>query len=185
MPAVFTAPTGWVETAWQTQPSIGGIAGETMAVCDAACNPFCRDPRRNCHIDAGIAKAGRNDRFGNAAPGDLVANCGRICWPRLCGTMSAYCVMPMTAWRRARRVPRKTTQGGCRQTGIGRCSGKEFNLTWHDWLNMDSLILTMSAGDSRSCDFAREDSREAHISGKIFPRRAISRHLRNTLSTQA
>jgi fumarate reductase flavoprotein subunit len=39
-------------------------------------------------------------------------------------------------------------------------TGREFNLTWHDWLNLDSLI-TVSRAIARAAT-AREDSRGAH-----------------------
>ena len=45
--------------------------------------------------------------------------------------------------------------------GTGVDGGREFNLTWHDWLNLDSLLLA-SRTIARAA-LAREDSRGAHF----------------------
>ena len=52
------------------------------------------------------------------------------------------------------------------ETGIADCD-LAFNLTWHDWLNLESLLLVSNS--IRAAAEAREDSRGAHFRAD-FPR---------------
>ena len=56
---------------------------------------------------------------------------------------------------RARRTGRaaRRDRRGCRRT--------RFNLTWHDWLNLKSLLLVSQV--DRAAAVARDDSRGAHF----------------------
>ena len=58
-------------------------------------------------------------------------------------------------------------------TGIAEAN-LAFNLTWHDWLNLKSLLLVSKS--IRFAAMAREDSRGAHFRAD-FPGRARSREL--------
>jgi len=66
-------------------------------------------------------------------------------------------------------------------TGIGN-SPLAFNLTWHDWLNMQSLLLVSKV--IRSAAVAREDSRGAHFRSD-FPDVRDLEHSRYTCVTLA
>ncbi len=59
------------------------------------------------------------------------------------------------------------------ETGVAEAN-LAFNLTWHDWLNLKSLLLVSKS--IRFAAVAREDSRGAHFRAD-FPGRARPREL--------
>jgi fumarate reductase flavoprotein subunit len=129
----------------------GGIAGEAMAGFVAREGAW-RDPDETV-IDAGIARAERP--FG-LNPGDvhgLRDRLAQVMWDDI-GVL-----------RDAAGIGRGLESVGAiaaELAGIGLPGAdRRFNLTWHDWLNMESLIATSEViGHAAQ---AREDSRGAHF----------------------
>ncbi len=129
----------------------GGIAGEAMAGFVAREGAW-RDPDETV-IEAGIARAERP--FG-LKPGNLHGlrdRLAQVMWDDI-GVMRDGTGIA----RGLERVGEIAAE--LAETGLpdgGRC----FNLTWHDWLNMDSLIATSEVIGHAA--LAREDSRGAHF----------------------
>ncbi len=129
----------------------GGIAGESMAAFVASGAPL-RDPDQNA-IDAGIARSERP--FGRPA-GDLHG-----LRERLSETMWDEAGILRDADGLARGRAR-LDEHRAELSGLGLSDGnRAFNLTWHDWLNLDSL-MSISEVIVRAAQ-AREDSRGAHF----------------------
>jgi len=128
----------------------GGIAGESMAQAVEAGAPF-RDPDPEI-IDAAIARA----EYPFTMPsGDLMAlreNLGLTMWEQVGIVRSAQALQQgLTEIDTIRDE----------LVSIGLPDGdRSFNLTWHDWLNLDNL-LTVS-GVIANAALARENSRGAH-----------------------
>ncbi len=129
----------------------GGIAGEAMAGFVTREGVW-RDPDESV-IEAGIARAERP--FGSK-PGDLHGLRDRLSqamWDDI-GVM-----------RDAAGIARGLEQVGeiaAELAGTGLPDvDRRFNLTWHDWLNMESLIATSEVIGHAA--MAREDSRGAHF----------------------
>ena len=129
----------------------GGIAGDSMAAFIAAGAPL-RDPDKSV-IDAGIARAERPFAL---KPGDLHG-----LRDRLSDTMWDDVGILRDATGLARGTEKLADhRAELAETGLSG-SSRAFNLTWHDWLNLDSL-LTASEVITASAQ-AREDSRGAHF----------------------
>ena len=129
----------------------GGIAGESMAAFIAKGAPL-RDPDASA-LEAGVARAERP--FGLPA-GDLHGLRDRL---------SDAMWEDVGIIRDAEGLARGQTRlDGHRAelAATGLADGnRAFNLTWHDWLNLDSL-MTISEVITRAAQ-AREDSRGAHF----------------------
>ncbi|PQO23274.1 succinate dehydrogenase/fumarate reductase flavoprotein subunit [Rhodobacteraceae bacterium WD3A24] len=128
----------------------GGIAGDSMAAFIRDGAPL-REPDQSV-IDAGIARA--EVPFG-LKPGDLHAQ-----RERLSDTMWDD-VGVMRHDEGIRRGQHKLEQhaGELYETGLAD-GDRAFNLTWHDWLNLESL--TAMSRVIAAAALAREDSRGAH-----------------------
>ncbi|MCK4866947.1 MAG: succinate dehydrogenase/fumarate reductase flavoprotein subunit, partial [Alphaproteobacteria bacterium] len=128
----------------------GGIAGDVMAEFVASEGAF-REP----DMGAADAAAGATLRPFGAKPGGLYGLRERLddlMWDkvgidRVAGDMKDALAEldDMTAELDA--------------TGIAD-TGREFNITWHDWLNLESLLLVSKS--IAVAALAREDSRGAH-----------------------
>jgi fumarate reductase flavoprotein subunit len=129
----------------------GGIAGEAMAGYVAREGAW-RDPDETA-LDAGIARAERP--FG-LKPGDLHGlrdRLAQVMWDDVGVVRDGAGIT-----RGLERV------GGiaAELAGTGLADGdRRFNLTWHDWMNIESLIA-VSEGIGKAAG-AREDSRGAHF----------------------
>lgn len=134
----------------------GGIAGETMAEFVAGDGAF-RDP------DMAIAEAATEAAlrpFGKPSGGlyDLRGRLDDLMWDKVgivreAGDMKA-------ALAELEDMARELEA-----TGVPEGS-REFNITWHDWLNLESLLLVSKS--IAVAALAREDSRGAHYRGD-FP----------------
>ncbi|MBX2882310.1 MAG: FAD-binding protein [Granulosicoccus sp.] len=128
----------------------GGIAGEEMAIAIEAGAPL-RDVDQSA-IDAGIERA---EYPFTQPPGDMMA-LREILW----GDMWDHVGIVRsgegvnTGQERLRQHRDSLNHVGLVDTD------RAFNLTWHDWLNLDSLIDISNVIASAS--LAREDSRGAH-----------------------
>ena len=128
----------------------GGIAGEEMAKAIAAGAPL-RDADEAV-IQSGIARA---EHPFSQSPGDMMA-LREMLWGDMWDHVGIL------------RAQQGVLQGqNCLQqhrqslNGVGLTdANRAFNLTWHDWLNLDSLIDISNVIASAS--LAREDSRGAH-----------------------
>ncbi|MCB1513007.1 MAG: hypothetical protein KDJ36_19090, partial [Hyphomicrobiaceae bacterium] len=152
----------------------GGIAGDSMAAFVGREGVW-RDPD-NSVIEAGIARAERP--FGQA-PGDLAGlrdRLAQVMWDDVGVIRDALGIergLAGIADCRAALLAQGVVDGD-----------RRFNLTWHDWLNLESL-LDLSEVIGRAA-LARDDSRGAHfredfpetgvpISARISPRRGCSK----------
>jgi fumarate reductase flavoprotein subunit len=61
---------------------------------------------------------------------------------------------------RCRHQSLRDLHGELNETGVGE-PNRTFNLTWHDWMNLDNLILVSQSIVEAS--LARENSRGAHF----------------------
>ncbi|MCP5266630.1 MAG: FAD-dependent oxidoreductase [Burkholderiaceae bacterium] len=129
----------------------GGIAGDSMAAFVAREGAW-RDPDRGV-IEAGVARA--EYPFGQRA-GDLLGLREEL-WDTMWDEVGIL--------RTAEGIERGIAAvHGHREAlrGIGLADGdRAFNLTWHDWLNLENLLL-VSEVIARAA-LAREDSRGAHF----------------------
>ncbi|WP_299619112.1 L-aspartate oxidase [Pelagibius sp.] len=129
----------------------GGIAGESMAVYVQHQSAW-REPDETV-IEAGLARAERPFAL---APGDLGA-LRETLWQEMWDQVGVMRTEP-SLQRGLAAIDRVTA--ALRSTGLAD-GDRAFNLTWHDWLNLDSL-LSISAVIARAA-LAREDSRGAHF----------------------
>jgi len=129
----------------------GGIAGEEMARAIAAGAPL-RDPDESV-IDAGVARAERPFALKSGDLPGLRDRLSRTMWDDI-GIMR-------TADSIARGV--SALAGHRAELGsTGLADGdRAFNLTWHDWLNLESLMSVSGAIGASAA--ARDDSRGAHF----------------------
>jgi fumarate reductase flavoprotein subunit len=128
----------------------GGIAGDVMAEFVAREGAF-REP----DMDLADAAAGASLRpFGGKSGGlyELRSRLDDLMWNKVgiireAGDMKAALAEldDMTAELEATGIPD---------------TGREFNITWHDWLNLESLLLVSKS--IAVAALAREDSRGAH-----------------------
>ncbi len=129
----------------------GGIAGEEMAKVIARGTNW-RDPDNNV-ITTGIARA---EIPFSKAPGDI--SCLR---EDLWNDMWDYAGIVRNA-DDLKTAQQKITEHRDSLLELGVSDGdRSFNLTWHDWLNLDNL-LSISAVIA-TASLAREDSRGAHF----------------------
>ncbi|QPC42922.1 FAD-binding protein [Kaustia mangrovi] len=129
----------------------GGIAGDSMAAFIAAGAPL-RDPDETA-IDAGIARAERPFALKAGDLFDLRERLSHTMWDDV-GVMR-------TAEGIARGQARLADHAGeLLRTGLAD-GERAFNLTWHDWLNLESLIAVSKT--IAAAALAREDSRGAHF----------------------
>jgi fumarate reductase flavoprotein subunit len=128
----------------------GGIAGEEMAAAIAAGAPV-REPDQAI-LDQGIARA----EFPFSRPtGDLMGlreQLGTDMWEHVGIVRTAQDITT---------GQEKIAAGQDQLNTLGLADGdRTFNLTWHDWLNLDSLYLV--SGVIAAASLARQDSRGAH-----------------------
>lgn len=129
----------------------GGIAGEEMAAHIAKGAPL-RDPDETI-IEAGIARA---ERPFLQKSGDLLG-----LRDQLSHTMWDNIGIMRTADSIARGMETlKDHSAELAQTGLAD-GDRAFNLTWHDWLNLDSLVAISKVIGKAAA--GREDSRGAHF----------------------
>lgn len=129
----------------------GGIAGEEMAAFVGNNAPL-RDPDETI-IEAGIARA---ERPFMQKSGDLLG-----LRDRLSHTMWDDIGIMRTADSIASGMT-KLEEHGAELTNTGLADGdRAFNLTWHDWLNLDSLMTISKVIGTAAA--GREDSRGAHF----------------------
>ncbi|MEZ5660264.1 MAG: FAD-binding protein [Burkholderiaceae bacterium] len=141
----------------------GGIAGETMARWVARDGCW-RDPDPTA-IDAGIARA--EVPFGRRA-GDLLGLREQL-WESMWNHVGV--LRTREGLRRGREEVGELA-AGLREMGLSD-GDRAFNLTWHDWLNLDNL-LQISAVIAEAA-LAREDSRGAHFR-EDFPETGVLEH---------
>ena len=128
----------------------GGIAGEEMANAIHAGAGF-RDPDQAV-IDAGVERA---EYPFSRSPGDLMG-LRETLW----NDMWDYVGIVRDA-KNIRVGQNKIVQLRHRLQNLGiEDSDRSFNLTWHDWLNLDNLLMISNVIAAAS--LAREDSRGAH-----------------------
>ena len=129
----------------------GGIAGEAMAATVPSIGVH-RDPDESV-IDAAIGRA--EAPFANSS-GDIAGlrdRLGHLMWDNV-GILR-------TAEGLGRGLAGlEEIEAELRQTGLPD-GDRAFNLTWHDWMNLESLIDTSKVIAKAS--LAREDSRGAHF----------------------
>lgn len=129
----------------------GGIAGEEMAAFVGNGAPL-RDPDETV-IDAGIARAERPFRHKS---GDLLG-----LRDRLSHTMWDDIGIMRTEESIANGMTKLDGHGAeLIETGLAD-GDRAFNLTWHDWLNLDSLMTISKVIGTAAA--GREDSRGAHF----------------------
>lgn len=134
----------------------GGIAGDVMAEFVTREGAF-REP----DMDAADAAAGASLRPFGAKPGGLYGLRERLddlMWDKVGIDREAGDMKDALA-----ELDDMTLELDA--TGIPD-TGREFNITWHDWLNLESLLLVSKS--IAVAALAREDSRGAHYRGD-FP----------------
>ncbi|WP_299394404.1 L-aspartate oxidase [Pelagibius sp.] len=129
----------------------GGIAGESMAAFVAGQRNW-REPDESV-IDAAIARA---ERPFTQAGGDL-NGLRETLWQQMWDNVGILRTAAGLEQGRAAVADLAATLEG---TGLADAD-RAFNLTWHDWLNLQNL-LTIS-GVIAEAALAREDSRGAHF----------------------
>ncbi len=129
----------------------GGIAGEEMAKAIAAGAEH-RDPDKSV-IDAGIS---RTEYPFNQSPGDIMGLREGL-WNDMWD-----CVGIVRDANNIKSGQQKIGQHRDSLMSLGLVDDdREFNLTWHDWINMDNLLSISDVIAAAS--LAREDSRGAHF----------------------
>lgn len=132
----------------------GGIAGDAMAAAVASQGAH-RDPDESA-IDAAIARA--EAPFGKKL-GDLAGLRDRL-WQVMWDDVG---ILRTDEGLRRGLVDLDSVEAELRETGLPD-GDRAFNLTWHDWMNLESLIdvsrviakASLARGDSRGAHF-RED----------------------------
>lgn len=129
----------------------GGIAGDAMAAYVPR-EGVLRDPDPTV-LDAGVARAERPFAHSSGSIADLR--------DRLCDLMwDDVGILRTDAGLRRALAGLDALRSELAETGL--CdTDRAFNLTWHDWLNLDSLLAVSEAITIAS--LAREDSRGAHF----------------------
>ena len=129
----------------------GGIAGDEMASAIADGAPL-RDPDQSV-IDAGI---GRVEFPFSQAPGDIIGLRENL-WNDMWDDVGIV--------REAEKIlngQQKIEQHRASLAAIGLIDDdRAFNLTWHDWINLDNLLSISDV--IATAALAREDSRGAHF----------------------
>src|SRR5690606_11257665 len=129
----------------------GGIAGDSMAAFVMR-NPYWRDPDGSV-LDAAVSRA--EQPFSRRSHQTMVLR------DQLASTMwDDVGVMRTADGVRRAQAQLQQYQRELLQSGVPD-GQREFNLTWHDWLNLHSL-LTISEVIAQAA-LAREDSRGAHF----------------------
>ena len=128
----------------------GAIAGDSMASYVAS-NPVWKD-EHSASIEAGIARA--ESPFGRSSGGlnELRDSLYQIMWDKV-GIMRNEADLKVAQKELASR------SAALLDTGLAD-GNRAFNLTWHDWLNMQSLFDISQVITDAS--LARNDSRGAH-----------------------
>lgn len=129
----------------------GGIAGEEMAQAIKQGAGLCSPD--NAAIEAALD---RTEKPFAKTPGDSIA-----IREQLWNDMWDY--VGIVRNKNDIKIGRQCiAQYGAALESIGaRGNGREFNISWHDWLNLDNLLLVSDAIATASA--AREDSRGAHF----------------------
>ena len=132
----------------------GGIAGDAMPALGAGARRVRASPT-TAAIDAAIARCARAARRSRA--GDLEAMRERlydVMWD------DVGIVRDAASLARARSARSTSSTRELDATGVAGAD-LAFNLTWHDWLNLKSLIAVSKV--IAVAALAREDSRGAHF----------------------
>ena len=129
----------------------GGIAGDSMAAFIEK-NPHWREPDKEA-IEKGISRTERPFKAGAYRTSELRDKLAHLMWDD---------VGVMRTAEQLKNAQRGLVQLRTELLASGVPDGERaFNLSWHDWLNLDSLltiseVITVAA-------LAREDSRGAHF----------------------
>lgn len=129
----------------------GGIAGDSMAAFIKK-NPHWREPDKEA-IEKGILRAERPFKAGAYRTSELRDKLAHLMWDDVGVIRTA---------EQLKNAQRGLVQLRTELLASGVPDGERaFNLSWHDWLNLDSLltiseVITVAA-------LAREDSRGAHF----------------------
>ena len=129
----------------------GGIAGDSMAAFIKK-NPHWREPDKEA-IEKGILRAERPFKAGAYRTSELRDKLAHLMWEDVDVIRTA---------EQLKNAQRELVQLRTELLASGVPDGERaFNLSWHDWLNLDSLltiseVITVAA-------LAREDSRGAHF----------------------
>jgi len=129
----------------------GGIAGDEMAV-EAGAGRYWADPDETA-VEAGIERALAPFR---QPVGDVNALRDRL----LDLTWDGVGVLRDAAGLAAAQAGLRELKAELAATGIAD-TGKVFNLSWHDWLNLDSLLEVSEV--IAAAALSRENSRGAHF----------------------
>ncbi|NIA69305.1 FAD-binding protein [Pelagibius litoralis] len=129
----------------------GGIAGDAMAAY-VAVEAGWRDADEAA-VDAGVARAERPFALPAGDLGGLRERLWQDMWDHVGVMRTAQSLQTGSA-----AIERLAA--ALQETGLAD-GDRAFNLTWHDWLNLDSLLTTSSV--IAGAALAREDSRGAHF----------------------
>ncbi|NQW08316.1 MAG: FAD-dependent oxidoreductase [Alphaproteobacteria bacterium] len=129
----------------------GGIAGDSMAAFVSK-DGVSRDPDRAA-LDAGVARAEVPFALTRGDLGDLRERLWHLMWDEVG-------ILRTDDGLRRGLAGLDALEAELRRTGLAD-GDRAFNLTWHDWLNLESQI-TVSKVIARAA-LAREDSRGAHF----------------------
>ncbi len=129
----------------------GGIAGDSMARFVARNAPL-RDPDRAA-IDAAVARAETPFALAQGDLGDLRDRLWHLMWDEVVILRTADGLKRGLAGLADLRAE-------LHRTGLAD-GDRAFNLTWHDWLNLESQITVSEV--IATAALAREDSRGAHF----------------------
>ena len=129
----------------------GGIAGETMAAFVKAGAPL-RDPDRTA-IDEAVARAEAPFALRPGDLGDLRERLWRLMWDEVG-------ILRTDAGLRRGLEGLAGLREELHRTGLAD-GDRAFNLTWHDWLNLESQIAISEV--IAAAALARGDSRGAHF----------------------
>ncbi len=135
----------------------GGIAGGAMAAWVQTANGAFAQPDRTA-IDAAIAHCRRPfERKKSSLSAENLGNIREALYELMWGNVGI--VRDQAGLERA-VVALAALKDELRTVGIGETNAA-FNLTWHDWLNLDNLIAV--SGAVACAALARENSRGAHF----------------------
>ena len=143
------APTGWAATAWPTPPC---SAASRATAWPRSWGAKVGARRTRAAIEAGIARA---EYPFSQTPGDLLGLRERV-WHTMWDEVG---VLRDEAGIKRGLAKLEEHEAELDHTGLAD-GDRRFNLTWHDWLNVKSLLMASKV--IATAALAREDSRGAH-----------------------